>query len=107
MMQRRGRIYQGTVTIIGALCFFVAGAGSADTLTITYRSGKTQQITLEEGAESVQDIRLQTASGAKDEGVRYLCAKEAEEPTPRSEEQRAPEDKKKIKFRWGTPKVGE
>lgn len=84
--------------------FLVSSTAWADQAVITYRSGKTQTIQLEEPAESVQ-------------GIVYLkeVVPEALKPSPASDRQVQPApapatEKKKDsgpRLKWGEPIIGD
>jgi hypothetical protein len=83
-------------------------------LIVTYSDGRTQRVQLEEAGAAVQTIHCEeTAAEPGSAGgstpIRALYVKPAEERKPEIlKEPSAPKkDKKNIRFKWGTPKIGE
>lgn len=82
----------------------VSGSAYADQMIISYSSGRTQTVTLDEQIEQVKDIRLDPNRGAVTEKVKELLAGK-----PESEEQdaktapSAAKPKSQPKIQWAQP----
>jgi hypothetical protein len=87
---------------LGASCF-------ADSLVITYRSGNTQVVPLEESAEAVKGLQYLKDIPLQQEGEKAAPQKPvSEKPAkPQEEKKTSPNDKSNVRFKWGSPKIGE
>ena len=96
------------ITLIASTLFIcslaAAAAASADTMAITYRSGKVQQVPMEEPSEEVAAISYLKASASQPgTGVKVLSTKQAgSEDGTRKEA--VPETKKHgVTIKWAPP----
>ncbi|MEW6118151.1 MAG: hypothetical protein AB1553_14825 [Nitrospirota bacterium] len=95
------------------LCLFGSTVCFADSVVITFKSGKTQEIVLEDRAEAVEGIQFR--SGQKD--AAQAAPKQGEEIAPKADKEGKSEKKRSakaskeknegIRFKWAEPRTGE
>ena len=86
-----------------ALLTFVATNCLADTLVITYRSGRVQTVTLDEPMGNISSTEYRTSSPSATGSVPPLQpAPPAQEP--KAENKQNPPAKSGVKFKWAPPK---
>ena len=95
-------------------CLLWSTFSHADSLTIRFSSGKTQQVTLEEPVDAVVNIQAQTTGAENHETVDSVRVRElySSESTQKGSDaaknKKATEDKKNLyRLKWGTPRSGE
>lgn len=98
----KGKVFM-TVSVFAG-CLLWSPCSNADSLTIRFSSGKTQQVTLDEPVDAVVNIQSQTTGTesnetAKNDRVRELYKAEDKKP--------AADNKKSFRLKWGTPRSGE
>lgn len=82
----------------------VSGPAFADQMIISYSSGKTQTVTLDEQIEQVKDIRLDPNKGAVAEKVKeLLTGKPGSEEQGAKTEPSAAKQKSQPKIQWAQP----
>ncbi|MDD2310168.1 MAG: hypothetical protein PHH91_11355 [Desulfuromonadaceae bacterium] len=97
------------------LIIFVAGICQADSLVITYRSGKTQTVVLDEPSVGIKSwqfvggIALQQKSQKREDASAPKQQEQVEkEPTLQTKDEgklteKAPEKKSGARFKWNAP----
>jgi len=102
-----------TTLLVLTGCLLWSPFSYADELIIKYSSGKTQRVTLEEPMDAVIHIQAQTTGAetgetGKNAGSHELYSKDIRQKDSDSRMgKKEPEDKKSIRLKWGTPKLGE
>jgi hypothetical protein len=85
----------------------------ADTLVITYSSGKTQAVNLDDSIKAISSLKYLAGDGTETDvtGAAETKAPQDAVSTPQSEAKpdvkTAPAAKGKVKFRWAEPMSGE
>jgi hypothetical protein len=95
------------IVLIGVLWSVIC---SADSLIITFQSGRTQQVTLDEKIEAVENIQAKTSEGDQvKSATRYLYTKGTAEKElePPKNGRAQPGTEKKSRWKWAPPKIGE
>ena len=102
-----------TVSVLAG-CLLWSPCSIADSLTIRFSSGKTQQVTLEEPADAVVNIESQTTGTESHEAVNNVHVRElysnesTQKESDATKNKKATEDKKNsYRLKWGTPRSGE
>ncbi len=80
------------------------GAASADSIVITYRSGRVQTVKLDEGIKDIQEIGYRRAVAEKpDAGERDMPSSQTDSGNHPLKEQPPAVKKQGIKFKWAAP----
>lgn len=95
------------------LLLFTAGLCSADSLVITYRSGKTQTVTLDEPSTTINSWQFvggtTAATPQQQPALQPETPKTASTPEPANEAKKAdsktPEKKSGVRFMWNAPPI--
>jgi len=100
-----------TVSVLAA-CLLWCPFSIADSLTIRFSSGKTQQVKLEEPVDAVVNIQAQTTGTENHEAVNIVRELYSNEGTQKESDatknKKTTEDKKNsYRLKWGTPRSGE
>ncbi|RII27427.1 MAG: hypothetical protein CXR30_15030 [Geobacter sp.] len=101
------------VTIICFCLVFWSVCCKADTLIITYSSGKTQAVALDDSIQAVSSLKYLAGDGSETNvsGATETKAPQNAVTTPKPEAKPdvkvAPATKGKVKFRWAEPMSGE
>lgn len=91
-----------TPLLIFVLATFITANCFADTLIITYRSGKVQSVTLDEPMGNISSTEYRTSSPSATGSVPPLQpAPQAQDP--QTENKQKPPAKSGVKFRWAPP----
>lgn len=100
-----------TLLAVAALLLIAVGICSADTLVITYRSGKTQTVTLDEPSTTINSWQFVAGSAATAPTAQPQTAapheptKQAPEKADTKAVEKAPEKKSNVRFQWNAPPV--
>lgn len=82
----------------------VSGSAFADQIVISYSSGKTQTVILDDQIEQVKDIRLDRNGGAVSEKVKeLLTGKPGNEAQGARKEQSPAKQNRQPKIQWAPP----
>lgn len=97
--------------VVFTLCAW-CGKGQADTLLITYHSGKTQTVILDEGSSAIQSLQylpLRTPSAAQKPAAaqpsQYTTDVPESEVKPAKSQEKP--TKKGVRFKWAEPLTGQ
>lgn len=106
-------IYRRIITA-AVLTLFSAGLCSADTLVITYRSGKTQTVTLEEPSTTINSWQFVGGTTAampapqpQPQPVAQTTGQpqEATKAAPVKAAEKAPDKKSNVRFNWNAKPI--
>lgn len=91
------------------LTLFSAGFCSADTLVITYRSGKTQTVILDEPSTTINSWQFVAGSSAAQQPQQQVTPQEQPKTANVKTDAKPadkPEDKKSnVRFKWNAPPI--
>ena len=98
-------------------CLLWTGLCFADVLVIRFRSGKTQQVTLDEPANAIEGLRFEekrsdangpTSAQKEPQNAETPPALNEERKEGKKEDGKAPGDKKGgFRLKWAPPKLGD
>ncbi len=102
------------IAIIASLiCLLFSVVCYADSLVITYHSGKTQKVLLDDSIQSINTLQyLSSAQAENNKDASSLKKPGMEEsktvqPDSKPETKSNPDKKAKVKFKWAKPLSGE
>ena len=101
--------------ILLAICTFWSMPGYADSLTITFSSGRLQQVDLHDAGDAIQSILIEARQqdnrptpGNMTKRVVYQKTDRDSGPKPFAGETKGPPEKRHgPRVKWGAPKTGE
>lgn len=98
---------RGIYLMVLLCCFLWSSICFADTLVIKFKSGKTQEVILDDRSEAVEGIQFQ---GSQKDAAKTAQPQQAGDNSQKAEREGKTDSKNKnqgIRLKWAEPKTGE